>query len=247
MHTHSNQVWRPDPGSPDGLSNSTSPSLEGDLDSSGVNDGAAAPAAAFCAEPGPSPSQVAQNSQREVRDRERLLRIGRATDTLIRELPVFFQEGIITEGIYAPGIRFYEPHFTRSHVRGLGTYKRICWLLVKLTTLCYRDTKFSIIPCGQLSSADVLRIKWCFEATPRVLGPQRFEGYSLYSFDETGLISEHRIEAVTPPPSKLFSAFSVFHLVHWWQGNTQTQTHTHAQTQSQTTARWPSEPGDKDR
>jgi hypothetical protein len=49
----------------------------------------------------------------EERRQKFLVQIGRVTRTLLKELPLFMEHGLITTSIYSSNIVFFEPHHQR--------------------------------------------------------------------------------------------------------------------------------------
>jgi len=162
-----------------------------------------------------------------------LLQRGKATDTLRSELPHFFQRGLITDDIYSPSMLYYEPHYVRFCVKGKQPYLTVANLTRWMFRLLCSEVNLEILKMkddkGKLSSSiseatatnkhrDELTIRWRVRGWLRLSSKQPltlFEGTSIYVFDERGMIKEHRIEHVSPVPTKLMNVS--FTMVYWWQ------------------------------
>jgi hypothetical protein len=116
--------------------------------------------------------------------------------------------------MYHQHILLHDPQYTKLRIHGRTAYIGISEMLRYSVDLYYRDVTFEILNLRVMDDSDHiptrLQVRWQLEGISRASAAlssgtvvkSTFEGVFQYTFDASGDISEHRIESITPAPSR---------------------------------------------
>ncbi len=124
-------------------------------------------------------------------------------DTLNHDLPTLFEKDI-SYNIYTRDIYFKDPVNT---FQGKFNYRIIFWTLRFHAKLFFTNIYFDVHDITQVDT-NMIRVNWTVRGTLRVPWKATifFNGYSLYTLNELGLIYNHQ-DTWDRQPSKILKQF----------------------------------------
>lgn len=154
-----------------------------------------------------------------------------AIDTLQSTLPYFFRDGLAEHHMYHQHILLHDPQYTKLRIHGRTAYIGISEMLRYSVDLYYRDISLELLNLRVMDDSDRiptrLQVRWQLEGIPRTSAimstgavvKSTYEGVFEYSFNAAGDIIEHRIESITPAPSRrvIFLHGIGGRLRAWWE------------------------------
>mmetsp|Transcript_8296 Transcript_8296/g.14218 ORF Transcript_8296/g.14218 Transcript_8296/m.14218 type:complete len:369 (-) Transcript_8296:771-1877(-) len=127
------------------------------------------------------------------RDPQFRANVGDVVETLRRELPRFFCEGLSYD-IYTDDIVFRDGH---NYIRGMRMYKALMWSIRFHARVLFSDLSLDVKRIHQPAD-DQITVRWTIRGTPRMSPnqPFYFDGCSVYRLNNKGFVYEHEIDNI---------------------------------------------------
>ncbi|MBW4692507.1 MAG: DUF2358 domain-containing protein [Lyngbya sp. HA4199-MV5] len=142
-------------------------------------------------------------TERSVAERDYQEQVERAIVTLQHDLPMLFERDIAYD-IYSQAIDFRDPV---NRFKGKFNYRIIFWTLRFHGRLFFTDLHFDLHRVQQ-ATPETIRADWTVRGTLRVPWKATlfFNGYSLYTLNEDGLITTH-VDTWDRSPKEILKQF----------------------------------------
>lgn len=141
--------------------------------------------------------------EKSVTERDYQEQVEAAIATLHHDLPTLFERDI-TYDIYSREVEFRDPV---NHFKGKFNYRIIFWTLRFHGKLFFTELYFDLHRVHQ-ASPDIIRADWTVRGTLRVPWKAKlfFNGYSIYTLNEDGLIITH-VDTWDRSPKEILKQF----------------------------------------